>query len=860
MHHRASLLTDAALFRVDDVLDPFDIVQHVTDGAGDVEGQSKDFRESMYVLILKEILNTVFPAEAYLFSEDELEAFNRFGQLSYEAKYLLLRLSLRKEGKWHSLSGLDASYHADLGPRLRGAMQELSGILPSPPEEEKKPRIIKTSQPKVIDLTLDDEDDEPDVPVQPSTLPLPTSDASTAVAVAVAGPLFAHGESSAELADLLQCLNKDQLKAVAIQLKIANVNKKNRDELVESLLDHASSQSTLQGRGPLKQLTLNFHMGKKKSQSDLLRQRVMKILVHAIKLEAEVLALLRRLQIVFFRATMYAADLFLPSILARAKRRNYASYKYERTLNIFPSREQFLDYEKALKMESEMDMLLDGYGTMYKPKSKSAQAHAKSISATPRQDAAARAKDLASEAWLRWDELLISAEEQGLTKADTYIARFHPGHVYTRILHNGCRALAILKDYQSEITALKALLEQMIWRKSKRGAWYERLALLYHQYGHRVTLDEEDAAKFVDLEDQHLHLARETVLKGLEDEHTHLVWRIALENRLSRLEKRLKLSKEERYEITPRLKNPRTVCFQGKRIWEKEDSPAGDANASWTGKSLWFGANGEKVSVEDLSVQWYAKKGFKAVHSEGRIVTSIFALLFWDVLFAPVQGAFETKFQNAPLDMFHDTFFQARKELIESRLAELEANKARTLLETVDDRERPRKTVCIGLRWDMFSKEDLCEVVDCLGGRALAVMCRILCEDYAGRTSGVPDLLAWNPRTGKAKFVEVKGPGDQLRDGQRLWIHCLLSAGVDVELCKVEEKEERDRAKSRSKSARADSDEDTAEESGAEEDEQLEDEDEEPASRPKGKKRPSDSAEATSESKRKKPRSQSIEL
>lgn len=135
--------------------------------------------------------------------------------------------------------------------------------------------------------------------------------------------------------------------------------------------------------------------------------------------------------------------------------------------------------------------------------------------------------------------------------------------------------------------------------------------------------------------------------------------------------------------------------------------------------------------------------------------------------------------------MFHDTFFQARKELIEARLAELEANKARTLLETVDDRERPRKTVCIGLRWDMFSKEDLCEVVDCLGGRALAVMCRILCEDYAGRTSGVPDLLAWNPRTGKAKFVEVKGyvvwlfsyllarspesrPGDQLRDGQRV--------------------------------------------------------------------------------------------
>lgn len=159
---------------------------------------------------------------------------------------------------------------------------------------------------------------------------------------------------------------------------------------------------------------------------------------------------------------MYAADLFLPSILARAKRRNYASYKYERTLNIFPSREQFLDYEKALIMESEMDLLLDGFGATYKPKSKTAQVHAKSISASPKQDAAARAKELAGEAYERWDELLTSAEEQCLSEADTYLARFHPGrciscskfqvnysphlgHVYTRVLHTGCRALAILK-------------------------------------------------------------------------------------------------------------------------------------------------------------------------------------------------------------------------------------------------------------------------------------------------------------------------------------------------------------------------------------------------------------------------------
>lgn len=57
---------------------------------------------------------------------------------------------------------------------------------------------------------------------------------------------------------------------------------------------------------------------------------------------------------------------------------------------------------------------------------------------------------------------------------------------------------------------------------NSRRAWYERLALLYHQYGHRVALDDEDAAKHAEQDDKHLHLAREVVLKGLEDPHTHL--------------------------------------------------------------------------------------------------------------------------------------------------------------------------------------------------------------------------------------------------------------------------------------------------------------------------------------------------
>ena len=67
----------------------------------------------------------------------------------------------------------------------------------------------------------------------------------------------------------------------------------------------------------------------------------------------------------------------------------------------------------------------------------------------------------------------------------------------------------------------------------------------------------------------------------------------------------------------------------------------------------------------------------------------------------------------------------------------------------------------------------------------MAQICKILCQDYKGRSSGGPDLFLWNPQTKKCKFVEVKGPGDNARPNQKLWFDALVHAGVDVEICRV---------------------------------------------------------------------------
>lgn len=101
-------------------------------------------------------------------------------------------------------------------------------------------------------------------------------------------------------------------------------------------------------------------------------------------------------------------------------------------------------------------------------------------------------------------------------------------------------------------------------------------------------------------------------------------------------------------------------------------------------------------------------------HAETRILTTIFALIFWDIIFSRVPGAFETKFQACPLDMFEDSFYRARTKLLQHRLEEIENGKAKEYLKRYDDRFRPERIWCIGLSWDAFEQKQLLEIVEVL--------------------------------------------------------------------------------------------------------------------------------------------------
>jgi len=84
--------------------------------------------------------------------------------------------------------------------------------------------------------------------------------------------------------------------------------------------------------------------------------------------------------------------------------------------------------------------------------------------------------------------------------------------------------------------------------------------------------------------------------------------------------------------------------------------------------------------------------------------------LFWDILFLPLPGIFETAYQTAPLDLATDAFFPLRRSEINCRLAEVENGNAPDILRRTHENEKDRETWCVGVNW-AYALEDLLEIV-----------------------------------------------------------------------------------------------------------------------------------------------------
>jgi hypothetical protein len=177
-------------------------------------------------------------------------------------------------------------------------------------------------------------------------------------------------------------------------------------------------------------------------------------------------------------------------------------------------------------------------------------------------------------------------------------------------------------------------------------------------------------------------------------------------------------------------------------------------------------------------------EGYSTIHYvENGLVNSLFGLLCWKAIFAPIPGAFFHDFQYGPADLASKHFVERRRSQLAECLAQLESDRYKA---TIREYFAAKSGVqCPFIAWGLLSKSLLECALSCFPARHLRLWFEWILRDVQENRAGFPDLVQFWPRELRYRMVEVKGPGDQLRDNQRRLLEFCVSHNMPVSVCRV---------------------------------------------------------------------------
>ncbi|MCG6575792.1 VRR-NUC domain-containing protein [Pseudomonas sp. AF32] len=169
---------------------------------------------------------------------------------------------------------------------------------------------------------------------------------------------------------------------------------------------------------------------------------------------------------------------------------------------------------------------------------------------------------------------------------------------------------------------------------------------------------------------------------------------------------------------------------------------------------------------------------------ENSLINSLFGLLCWPAIFAPLPGAFFHPFQRGPVDLLNEDFHARRAELFAACFAELEDGRYR-------DTIARRYVEKWGIQspfvfWGSLSEALLNQALDCLPAEHLKHWFNRLLLDIKANRAGMPDLIQFWPQHKTYRMIEVKGPGDRLQDNQLRWLEFCHEHCMPVAVCYVQ--------------------------------------------------------------------------
>jgi len=190
-----------------------------------------------------------------------------------------------------------------------------------------------------------------------------------------------------------------------------------------------------------------------------------------------------------------------------------------------------------------------------------------------------------------------------------------------------------------------------------------------------------------------------------------------------------------------------------------------------------------------LSVEFYVQAHLHEdsgpVHYvENSLINSLFGLLCWPAIFAPLPGAFFHPFQRGPVDLLNEDFQQRRAELFQACLDQLDDGRYAATI-------RERFVAKWGVQspfvfWGALNEQLLDQALACLPPQHLKHWFNRLLLDIKANRTGMPDLIQFWPQHKTYRMIEVKGPGDRLQDNQLRWLEFCHQHQMPVAVCYVQ--------------------------------------------------------------------------
>ena len=189
------------------------------------------------------------------------------------------------------------------------------------------------------------------------------------------------------------------------------------------------------------------------------------------------------------------------------------------------------------------------------------------------------------------------------------------------------------------------------------------------------------------------------------------------------------------------------------------------------------------MSVESC-VQAHLSEPDAPVHYvENGLINSLFGLLCWEAIFAPLPGSFFHPFQRGPVDLHSEDFHQRRAALFAGCFEQLADERYKATI-------RQRYVDKWGIQspfvfWNLLSEELLEQALTCLPAEHLRYWFERLLLDIRANRAGMPDLIQFWPAQKTYRMIEVKGPGDRLQDNQLRWLEFCGENQMPVTVCYV---------------------------------------------------------------------------